>query len=757
MKASIENLRSTLPQGYRIIESYDATVSINEELSKIYFRSGLTFLILLVFVAVITLNLRYMLIITISLVMNLAIAVIFYYILDIEIQLYSLAGITISLNLIIDNIIVMTDHITHKGNLKAFTSVMAATLTTIGALGIVFFLDEAIRLNLQDFVAVVIINLSVSLFVALFLVPALIEKIGIRRKKVAKRQRGKRLAVRFTRFYARFILFCSRYKVAMFVLLVLLFGLPVYMLPDKIDSDGSFAKIYNSTLGSRTYKEKWRPWVDKALGGSLRLFAKEVYEGSYFNRPESEPELYVYATLPSGSTVLQMNELVMKMESYLSQFPEIRRFETRISGPKRASINISFTQEVQTSYFPYRLKSDIISKALTLGGGSWSVYGLEDQGFNNDVREISGSYRIKMLGYNYDELEQWADTLKNRLLQHRRIKDVTVSSEFQRYKDDYSEFYLEIDGERLAKESLTVQQLFGALSPIFGRDIAAGIVNSPQGQERILLHSRQSYDYDVWGLMSMPISIGNRTLKLGEFATVVKRQAPKSIAKENQQYRLCLQYEYIGSSKQGKKLLAADLESINKILPIGYTAQSEDSWYWGSRQSASYWLLLLVIAIIFFTTSILFNSLIQPLAIIFTIPISFIGVFLMFYFTKINFDQGGFASFILLCGITVNASIYVLNEYNTLREKYPHRSNLRLYITAWNTKILPIFLTVVSTILGFIPFMIGQGKESFWFPLALGTIGGLVMSMFGIFVYLPIFALRLHASYKSKMLTHGAK
>ena len=757
VKASIENLRSTLPQGYRIIESYDATVSINEELSKIYFRSGLTFLILLVFVAVITLNLRYMLIITISLVMNLAIAVIFYYILDIEIQLYSLAGITISLNLIIDNIIVMTDHITHKGNLKAFTSVMAATLTTIGALGIVFFLDEAIRLNLQDFVAVVIINLSVSLFVALFLVPALIEKIGIRRKKVAKRQRGKRLAVRFTRFYARFILFCSRYKVAMFVLLVLLFGLPVYMLPDKIDSDGSFAKIYNSTLGSRTYKEKWRPWVDKALGGSLRLFAKEVYEGSYFNRPESEPELYVYATLPSGSTVLQMNELVMKMESYLSQFPEIRRFETRISGPKRASINISFTQEVQTSYFPYRLKSDIISKALTLGGGSWSVYGLEDQGFNNDVREISGSYRIKMLGYNYDELEQWADTLKNRLLQHRRIKDVTVSSEFQRYKDDYSEFYLEIDGERLAKESLTVQQLFGALSPIFGRDIAAGIVNSPQGQERILLHSRQSYDYDVWGLMSMPISIGNRTLKLGEFATVVKRQAPESIAKENQQYRLCLQYEYIGSSKQGKKLLAADLESINKILPIGYTAQSEDSWYWGSRQSASYWLLLLVIAIIFFTTSILFNSLIQPLAIIFTIPISFIGVFLMFYFTKINFDQGGFASFILLCGITVNASIYVLNEYNTLREKYPHRSNLRLYITAWNTKILPIFLTVVSTILGFIPFMIGQGKESFWFPLALGTIGGLVMSMFGIFVYLPIFALRLHASYKSKMLTHGAK
>lgn len=750
VKTAIEQLRSTLPQGYRIIESYDATVSINEELSKIYFRSGLTFLILLVFVALITLNFPYMLIITISLVMNLAIAVIFYYILDIEIQLYSLAGITISLNLIIDNIIVMTDHITHKGNLKAFTSVMAATLTTIGALGIVFFLDEAIRLNLQDFVAVVIINLSVSLFVALFLVPALIEKIGIRRKKVGKRKRGKRRAVKFTRFYARFILFIRRYRVAMCVILVLSFGLPVYMLPDQIEGEGLFSKIYNSTLGSKTYIEKCKPWVDKSLGGSLRLFAKEVYEGSYFNRPESEPELYVYATLPSGATVPQMNELVMKMESYLSQFPEIRRFETNINGPRRASINISFNKEVQKTNFPYRLKSDIISKALTLGGGSWSVYGLEDQGFNNDVRESSGSYRVKMYGYNYDELEQWADTLKNRLLQHRRIKDVNISSEFQWYKDDYSEFYLDIDKERLAKENLSVQQLFSALSPIFGRDIVAGTVNSPQGQERILLHSRQSYDYDVWGFMNMPISIGSRTLKLGDFATVAKRQAPKSIAKENQQYRLCLQYEYIGSSTQGKKLLEADLESVNKILPLGYTAASEEGRYWGEKQSASYWLLLLVIAIIFFTTSILFNSLIQPLAIIFTIPISFIGVFLTFYFTKINFDQGGFASFILLCGITVNASIYVLNEYNTLREKYPHRSKLGLYLTAWNTKIIPIFLTVVSTILGFIPFMVGQGKEAFWFPLALGTIGGLAMSIFGIIIYLPLFALRFPSNRKKR-------
>lgn len=752
IKGLMQEMKLKMPKGYQVIMGYDATESINEELDKIYFRSGLTFLILLAFVGLITLNLRYMLIITISLMINLAVAVIFYYLTGIEIQLYSLAGITISLNLIIDNIIVMTDHITHKHNLNAFTSVMAATLTTVGALGIVFFLDESIRLNLQDFVAVVIINLAVSLFVALFLVPALIERIGLQIRH-RKNRRGKRWAVRFSRIYSAIIRFCQRWRWAMIVVLILGFGLPVFMLPESVGIDrwnpkaeenlNRWQKLYNSTLGSKTYKEKVKPVVDVALGGSLRLFVQDVYAGSYFNRGESEPSLQVYATLPNGSTLEQMNELITKMESYLTGFSEIRQFQTSINSPYRASIYIVFTKEAQKTYFPYQLKSDIIRKAQTLGGGSWSIYGLEDQGFNNDVRESAGSYRVKMLGYNYDELEQWADSLKSLLLSHRRIKEVTVASEFSYWKDDYSEFAIEVDKERLAKEGFTIYQLYGALTPIFGRKINSGAINGERGKEQIYLNSAQGTLYDVWGLMNMPIPIGDRTLKLADFATVSHRAAPKSIAKENQQYRLCLQYEYIGSSTQGKKLLENDLEKLSRKLPLGYSAKTEGwDYYWNRDKNASYWLLLLVIAIIFFTTAILFNSLVQPLAIIFTIPISFIGVFLTFYLTKVNFDQGGFASFILLCGITVNASIYILNEYNTLRERHPRRSPLSLYLTAWNTKILPIFLTVVSTILGFIPFMIGDGKESFWFPLAMGTIGGLVMSILAIFFYLPIFCLR---------------
>ena len=172
---------------------------------------------------------------------------------------------------------------------------------------------------------------------------------------------------------------------------------------------------------------------------------------------------------------------------------------------------------------------------------------------------------------------------------------------------------------------------------------------------------------------------------------------------------------------------------------MGYTVESEDNyWSWGKDNNEQYLLLLIVISIIFFISAILFDSLKQPLAIIFVIPISYIGVFLTFYFFGLNFDQGGFASFVLLCGITVNASIYILNEYNAIRRAFPKLTPLRAYTKAWNVKIIPIFLTVVSTILGFIPFLIGE-KTSFWFPLAAGTIGGLAMSVVGIFFYLPVF------------------
>ena len=774
VRAEMEYIRTLLPPGYEIHTSYDATEFIQDELNKIYVRTGLTVLILLMFVLLITREIKYLLLIIISLSINLSIAVILYYLSGLEMQLYSLAGVTISLSLVIDNTIVMTEHIRNRHNRKAILSILAATLTTIGALVIIFFLDEKIRLNLQDFAAVVIINLGVSLLIALFLVPALIDKMNLEWKKSGKKNISReetrytwksRIRKRTNRFLKRFPVYYNRYyqcqidflcgwkKLACFILL-LAFGIPVFLLPEKIEYDTKDKKkvytatdtllidTYNKFASNETYKEKIKPIVDKALGGTLRLFVQKVYEGSYFTRNE-ETVLSVSASLPNGTTLPQMNTLMSRMEAYLSTFKEIRQFQTNVYSARQAGIRIYFTKESERSGFPYTLKSKIISKALELGGGSWQVYGLQDQGFSNDVREGAGSFRIVMYGYNYDELYEWAEQLKAKLLTHRRIKEVLINSEFSWWKDDYQEFYFNLNKARLTQEDIQPIDLFASINPVFGKDIYTGTIVVNEETEKLKLSSRQSQEYDVWSMQYVPQTIDGKPYKLAELASVEKGQMPQKVCKVNQQYRLCLQYEYIGASNQGNKIQERDLKEINAILPMGYTAKSESAyWYWDKKDNKQYLRLVLIIVIIFFTTSILFNSLKQPLAVIFVIPISYIGVFLTFYWFKLNFDQGGFASFVLLCGITVNASIYILNEYNQIRQRKPLMSPYKAYLKAWNAKITPIFLTVVSTILGFIPFMLGPDKEAFWFPLAAGTIGGLAMSILGIFLYLPLFTLK---------------
>jgi multidrug efflux pump subunit AcrB len=126
------------------------------------------------------------------------------------------------------------------------------------------------------------------------------------------------------------------------------------------------------------------------------------------------------------------------------------------------------------------------------------------------------------------------------------------------------------------------------------------------------------------------------------------------------------------------------------------------------------------------------------MAVIVLIPISFIGVFLTFYLFGFNFDQGGFASFILLSGLVVNAAIYIINDFNNLTNRMNKPVSIRTYLKAFNQKIVAITLTILSTVLGLIPFVLGGQKEVFWFAFAVGAMGGLIFSMVAIILYLPL-------------------
>lgn len=127
-----------------------------------------------------------------------------------------------------------------------------------------------------------------------------------------------------------------------------------------------------------------------------------------------------------------------------------------------------------------------------------------------------------------------------------------------------------------------------------------------------------------------------------------------------------------------------------------------------------------------------FESLLLPLAIIGLIPVSFIGCFLIFAATGTAFDQGGFASLVMLAGLVVNAGIYIVQEW---RLQAPGRQS---FVKAYNHKIVPTLLTILSTALGLVPFLLDGPDEVFWYAFALGAIGGLLFSLIALVFFLPV-------------------
>jgi multidrug efflux pump subunit AcrB len=516
------------------------------------------------------------------------------------------------------------------------------------------------------------------------------------------------------------------------------------MLPEKLESNTTwYEKTYNDTIGSEWYKETVRPYVDIYLGGSFRLFNFYVFENASYAKNE-ETKLYVSASMEKGATVEQMNTVFLEVENYLKQFNEIKIFTTNIYSGEYARLEISFKPEFSDSSIPFVLKSRLIRKALDFGGIDWNIYGV-GKGFNNGGSNGEPiNFSVKAKGYNYDQLNVWADSLKTALEIHPRIQKVLIRENSFWAEEPSFEYRFKIDKQKLALAKVSPSRMIDELKQLSlskQQDLA---LNIDGNYSPVRFEPVNSKTFDIWHIKNTSLDSLNKPFTLKGIAEITKERADENIFKENQEYIRLVQFQYTGSAKFGSKFLNKQLELLETKLPLGYTFERANrQWFLDQDKNNNYtFLLLLVLGIIYLICAILFESFKQPFIILSVIPISFIGVFLTFYWFDFNFDQGGLASFVLLSGITVNATIFIINGFNKLKKEQPNKDNILLYLEAFKQKIFPILLTIISTILGFIPFVKDGQNEVFWFALGVGTIGGLLFSLIGILFYLPIFALK---------------
>lgn len=746
VRATMSGLEKGFPEEITASVSYDYTEYLQDELEKIYFRTGMCLLILLLFVFLVNRSWRYMVVIGLTLAVNLLISVAFYYFTGLHIHIYTLAGITVSLGIIIDNSIVMIDHWTRYRTRSVFPALLSAVLTTVAALLVVLLLPEKERSNLSDFTYVIVINLCVSLVVAYLFVPAMLDYLPVKSTDARTSVRRLRRAARWNWRYERYINWGLHHRWVLVVAFIIAFGIPTFFLPKpdagsgKDGNDGkdnAFRKVVQKVAAWKPYAEN-RQTIDKVLGSTFALFNEAMSRSDFYREPERK-RLEVVAGMPEGCSVQQLNEVMRSMENYLAHFDEIEMFETSIYSARNGRISILFKPEYENTSAPVLIKHEVISMASDLGGANWRVSGIDDQYFNNNIITDYKMSGITLTGYNYDDLLSYGVRLVDYLSRNRRVKGPEVwGGEY--YDRPSTEFTVDYDFEALTAFGISPYGYYSSLSSPLHR---SSVMRIPEdgGYVDVRLESSARDSFDAWHVDNEAVSVGDRKVKLSEVGGVSKKRTGITIRRENQSYVLSVRYDFIGSYQLGEKLKKDAIGYMNsEVLPTGYKA-SDEAYRWFYENKDKYaGLILLVIAIIFVICSIHFNSLRYPLAIIWMIPISFIGLFLVFGLTDFTFDKGGFAAFVMLSGITVNAGIYLVSAW---RQTLTGPSEVRRYVRSFDRKIWPISLTILSTILGLVPFLFDGPGEVFWFSFAIGTIGGMVFSILAFVLYLPVFCLSI--------------
>ena len=704
-------VKSQIRQPLYVHLAYDSAQQQRDETAKLVGRTLLSLLFLLAFVFVVYRSFKYLSVVAFALAANFLMAIIAYWAFGLKLHVYSLAGITVSMGLIIDSTIVMADHYGYYHNRKAFLSILAAMLTSIGSLIIIFFLPQEMQDDLSDFAWIVIVNLVVALLVSFFFVPALMEQwhCAVPRLWSCKR----RFVVRWNHIYHRYLLLTSRHRWVYYIALLWAFGIPFHAMPEDWGMDKcGFLTDY--------------------LGGISQMFV-DYLDGSVQRRNADERKtLHVQALMPVGGTAVQLNDKMILVEELLKKYPEIKEFVTRIDG-RQGEITVKFRDGVDAS-FPYRLESMVIGKVITIGGADWSTYGVSERGFSNSIDLQYKANRIKISGYNYAQLYRLSENISGYLGKNPRVQDIAI--ETPGFENQEDEVYVDYQKDRLGMYGLSPYDIHRELRMLLSPEYV-GAYKDHQMNVDVYLKPLPVEQYDLWHMENSQFHVDSLQLFASDVMKLQRREAKEVIPKENQEYVLNVAFNVLGSYTYTTEYLDSVMAHFKRTLPVGYHCEMP-SYKGADSEGANYWLLLLVAVLIFFICSVVFESLRMALVVVSMIPVSLIGAFLTFIITGVEFGSGGFASLVLLSGIVVNSAIYILCQYAKI-QKEKSTGRMKAYLCAFNHKIVPIYLTVISTIVGLVPFFLEQSEEPFWFSFAVGITGGLLLSIPAMIFVMPLF------------------
>ncbi|MEX1063480.1 MAG: efflux RND transporter permease subunit [Balneolaceae bacterium] len=675
---------------------------------------------------------------------------------DVSLNIISLSGLTLAVGLVVDNAVVVLENIFRfredgspgresavSGAREVAAPVMMSTLTTIVVFLPVLFVPGVAGLLFHDLALTVSFALTVSVLVALTLIPLMSSRLFSREQENERKAESEKQTL-----FSRLMTWRSRSQVTRILsipfFLAVLPIYPVFLLLNYLYTvlTSFFGNRIAPPLGKmfETLENTYRRRVDSLLPRSglvvlsafvLLLVSLPVFYqlGGEFFPQVDENNMVLEVQREPGVNLFELSRTMEQVEEVIrNEVPEARLLvsdygdKTGIEGAdnpggNQGIVRLELVPVAERSRSQFEIAGSLLRTLEAVPAAN--IRELREDPLSPDGET---GLMVHIFGYDPDIRQSMAAAAIGGMQDIQGIAGLFSSSDEGR-----PELLIEMDRERISRAGMTTSQVASAVSNAIRGDIATTFVD--QGVEFEVLVQLDPADRahsNALGDIQIRTTAGD-WMPLRNLARVERHTGPSSIHRINQERII-----EIGADLDGIDLRTATdqtrliLDQLN--WPEGYRYEvggaAEDQ-----RTSFYYLMIAFLIAglLTYMVMASQFESLVEPFIIIVTIPLALTGVLLMLWLTQTPVSVTAMVGLVLLTGIVVNNGIVMIDYIKILQARGQERHEA--VVNGATRRLRPILMTAFTTILAMVPLalQLGAGAET-WSPMARTVIGGLAMS-----------------------------
>ena len=637
---------------------------------------------------------------------------------DLTLNIISMAGLALAIGMLVDNSIVVLENIyrhrelgegkvnsAEAGATEVGMAITASTLTTISVFLPVLFVPNITGQLFKDMVLTITFSLVVSLLIALTLVP-LISSHLLRINNNVKDNDSKKAGwfgnlkskvgywlERLSSNYSKLLHWALYHKKTVLISVGILFILSI---------------LIATQLGG-----EFLPKTDQG-------FINIVIESPAGN-PIEKTRIYAYELEDIFSKIIQKDEME-SVSIFFGNREGLGAFGTTAST---IEVFLKLTPKEKRKRTQFEIQ-DLLRKRLDNIAGI--TYFFQEGGSFTNEKDIE----VKVIGFDVDGAKSIANQIKEKMEKITGLVDIALN-----VKATTPELQVHLNKDVMNDLHLSTLQVAANISTAVQGQVVSQF-REKEDEFDIRVQYAKEFRNQKEALSQMQIALpAGRMIRLDDIAQIVEEESSPTIFRENQS-----RFISVGCGLSGIDLSSA-VNKINDIIdetPIPSEYQVIIGGTAEDQQEAFFYLMLAFIAAILLVYMIMasqFESLVDPLIIMFTVPLSVIGVFFFLFITGTSLSVMALVGLVMMVGIAVNNGIVLVDYINQLKAK-----GLGLYEAVEEgskARLRPVLMTALTTILGMVPLAVelGSGSET-WSPLARAVIGGLSATTVLTLMVIPI-------------------